>query len=282
MLHGQHVSPQRDATHHASNFTHSTAHTHTILPMRSPAWTRDELLLICSRLVDNDWRQLRAYQTSTMELAELLRSLPLHLGAAHDLPEFRSATSVSRKSADLITSRPGYTGPATRGGYLTRQIAEAFSAREAEMMQAARAIEAGVSSGELVQIQEQPDEMGEDGSTAQEGRLLARWAIFRERNPRLRSQKIAATRRLGHPLQCSVCDFHFGKTYGALGADYIEIHHVLPLHVAGPRETRLEDLALLCANCHRMCHRGHLGTSWRTPDALRQVIAGSIAAGDPS
>ncbi|WP_405820219.1 HNH endonuclease [Streptomyces sp. NBC_00838] len=241
--------------------------------MRSPAWTRDELLLICSRLVDSDWRQLRAYQASTRELAELLRSLPLHLGAAHELPEFRSATSVSRKSADLITSRPGYTGPATRGGQLTREIAEAFSAREAEMMQAARALEAGISSGALVQIPEQPDEMGEDGSTAPEGRLLARWAIFRERNPRLRKQKIAETKKLGQPVQCSVCDFNFSEIYGALGADYIEVHHVLPLHATGPRETRLEDLALLCANCHRMCHRSHQGTSWRTPDALRQVIA---------
>lgn len=33
--------------------------------------------------------------------------------------------------------------------------------------------------------------------------------------------------------------------YGALGADYIEAHHALPLHAAGPRETRLEGLALL-------------------------------------
>ncbi|MET4924322.1 HNH endonuclease [Streptomyces sp. PSRA5] len=248
--------------------------------MRSPAWTRDELLLICARLVDNDWRQLRAYQAPTRELAELLRSLPLHLGAAHELPEFRSATSVSRKSADLITSRPGYTGPATRGGQLTREIAEAFGAHEAEMMQAARGLEAGISSGALVAIPEQPDEMGEDGSTALEGRLLARWALFRERNPRLRKQKIAETRRLGSPLECSVCAFNFSKMYGALGADYIEVHHVLPLHAAGPRETRLEDLALLCANCHRMCHRSHQGTAWRTPDTLRQVMARGGATGD--
>ncbi|WP_405847976.1 HNH endonuclease [Streptomyces niveus] len=67
--------------------------------------------------------------------------------------------------------------------------------------------------------------------------------------------------------------------HGALGADCIEVHHLLPLHVAGPRETRLEDLALLCANCHRMCHRSHQGTSWRTPDALRQVMARDATAG---
>ncbi|MEW2490432.1 HNH endonuclease [Streptomyces sp. NPDC048411] len=241
--------------------------------MRSPAWTWDELLLICSRVVGNDWRQLRAYQQVTGELADLLRSLPLHGGAAHELPEFRSATSVSRKSADLITSRPGYTGPATRGGHLTRLVAEAFTTHEAEMMAAARAIEAGIGSGDLAEIPAQPDEVSDDGTTALEGRLLARWALFRERNPALRRQKIAEAVRLGLPIQCEVCHFRFREVYGALGGDYIEVHHVLPLHISGPRETRVEDLAFLCANCHRMCHRSHGGASWRTPAALRAEIA---------
>ncbi|MGC5342257.1 HNH endonuclease [Streptomyces sp. DT171] len=237
--------------------------------MRSPAWSWDELLLICSRVVDNGWRQLRTYQPATHELADLLRSLPLHGEAAHRIPQFRSATSVSRKSADLITSRPDYQGPATRGGELTRLMAEAFTRQEAEMRQAARAIEAGIGSGELFQIPVQPDEVAEDGTIAHEGRLLARWALFRERNPQLRTRKLAEARRLGLPIQCEVCAFRFGRAYGPLGEGYIEVHHVLPLHISGPRETRLEDLAFLCANCHRMCHASFNGTSWRTPTALR-------------
>lgn len=240
--------------------------------MRSPAWTWDELLLICARVVDNDWRQLRVYQPASSELADLLRSLPLHVNEARDLAKFRSPASVSRKSADLITSRPGYTGPATRGGRLTRLVAAAFTSREAEMLQAARAIEAGIGSGELTRIPEQPEEVAEDGTTAPEGRLLARWAISRERNPKLRARKIAATHRLGLPVQCEVCAFHFGQTYGGLGEDFIEVHHVLPLHISGPRETKLDDLALLCSNCHRMCHRSYRGASWRTPAAVRAEI----------
>lgn len=114
--------------------------------MRSPSWTWDELLLICSRVVENNWRQLRTYQAATEELADLLRSLPLHDSAARALPEFRSAASISRKSADLITNRPGYARQATRGGHLTSLIAEAFTTREVEMMMAARAIEDGISS----------------------------------------------------------------------------------------------------------------------------------------
>ncbi|MEV1043781.1 HNH endonuclease [Streptomyces sp. NPDC049916] len=249
--------------------------------MRSPAWTRDELLLICSRVVTNDWRQLRAYQPGTHELADLLRSLPLHEGEPQRLPEFRSATSVSRKSADLLTSRPGYTGPATRGGRLTRMIAVAFTEREDEMMAAAHALESGISSGDLLRIPPQPGETDEDGATATEGRLLARWAIYRERNPALRRRKVSDALRRGVPVQCEVCDFHFGDAYGPLGQDYIEVHHVLPLHVSGPRETRLEDLAFVCANCHRMCHRSHGGMAWRTPSAVRKEMERSRRAPRP-
>lgn len=241
--------------------------------MRSPSWTWDELLLICSRVVENDWRQLRVYQPATEQLADLLQSLPLHDSAARALPEFRSAASVSRKSADLITNRPGYARQATRGGHLTALIAEAFTTRRSEMMEAARAIESGISSGELVKIPPQPDEVDTAGYAAREGRLLARWAIFRERNPALRSRKIAEAKRLGRCIRCDVCRFRFVDTYGPIGQDYIEVHHIQPLHISGPRETRLDDLAFVCANCHRMCHRSHLGATWRTPEALRTMMS---------
>ncbi|MFD6887805.1 HNH endonuclease [Streptomyces sp. NPDC059957] len=205
------------------------------------------------------------------ELSGLLRSLPLpkRAGLAEHLPEYRSVGSVSRKTTDLASNRRGYSGRPTKGGRLDKLIIEAFLAHEDEMLRAAQAIEAGIGSGQLALIPEQPDEADDDGTTATEGRLLARWAISRERNPGLRKRKIARVRELGLPLQCTVCAFDFSSAYGALGDGYIEVHHTLPLHISGPRETRLSDLALLCANCHRMCHRSRHGTTWRTPDELK-------------
>ncbi|MFF0072293.1 HNH endonuclease [Streptomyces sp. NPDC005494] len=141
-------------------------------------------------------------------------------------------------------------------------------------MEAAVAIENGISSGELIKIPPQPDEVDTDGYAAREGRLLARWALFRERNPSLRRRKIAEASRLGRRIQCEVCSFHFADLYGPIGQDYIEVHHVQPLHISGPRETLLRDLAFVCANCHRMCHRTYLGSTWRTPDTLRSMMAG--------
>ncbi|MFC5863815.1 HNH endonuclease [Acidicapsa dinghuensis] len=34
-----------------------------------------------------------------------------------------------------------------------------------------------------------------------------------------------------------------------------EVHHVIPISEIGMTRTKLKDLALLCANCHRYVHR---------------------------
>ncbi|WP_145502835.1 HNH endonuclease [Streptomyces sp. CFMR 7] len=242
---------------------------------RSPAWTHDELLLACALVVENDWNELREGDPRVLELSDLLRSLPIHEGAARTIPKFRSIGSVSRKTSDLASNHPSYTGTPTKGGRLDREVISAFIARPAEMLLAATALRQGISTGELYTIPQDPDELDDEGNSAVEGRLLARWALYRERNRALRARKIAQAEKLGQPLQCEVCDFDFGSVYGDLGRGYIEVHHRLPLHVTGLRETRLDDLAFLCANCHRMCHKSRAGQSWRTPDALRAEIAPS-------
>ncbi|MFE9001836.1 HNH endonuclease [Streptomyces sp. NPDC007875] len=240
--------------------------------MRSPAWTRDELLLACVLVVENDWNELRESDPRTQQLSRLLRSLPLHGDAARSVPNFRSVGSVSRKTTDLASNHPAYSGKPTRCGRLDREVIAGFISQPSQMINAAKAIEEGIRSGELQRIPEQPDEISDDGATGAEGRLLARWTIARERDPKLRRRKLDRVRRLGQPLRCEVCDFQFDRFYGPIGEGYIEVHHLLPLYISGPRDTELDDLALLCSNCHRMCHRNHLGASWRTPAALKAEI----------
>ncbi|WP_433398080.1 HNH endonuclease [Streptomyces sp. CA-146814] len=236
---------------------------------RSPAWTHDELMLACALVVENCWNELREGDPRVLELSDLLRSLPIHEGAARSIPKFRSIGSVSRKTSDLASNHPAYVGTPTKGGRLDREMISAFITRPTEMLLAAAALRRGIGTGELYAIPQDPDELDEEGNSAVEGRLLARWALYRERDRRLRARKIAQAAKLGQPLQCEVCDFDFGSFYGDLGTGYIEVHHRLPLHVSGVRETELDDLAFLCANCHRMCHKSRAGESWRTPRALR-------------
>ncbi len=57
-------------------------------------------------------------------------------------------------------------------------------------------------------------------------------------------------------LACEVCRFDFREKYGELGEGFCEVHHKLPLSkVKGEIKTKLEDLAVVCSNCHRIIHR---------------------------
>jgi len=108
-----------------------------------------------------------------------------------------------------------------------------------------------------VSISPPPDIETEDIS-AREGTVSARQHLHRERNRAIvaakRHQVILATGKLA----CSVCNFDFNKFYGEIGTDFCEVHHLRPLADAnGEVETRLDDLAVVCSNCHRMIHRSH-------------------------
>lgn len=75
----------------------------------------------------------------------------------------------------------------------------------------------------------------------------------RERDPAIRKAKLAVVLEATGALACEVCGFDFADRYGETGRGFAECHHIRPL-AAGVRETRLEDLAVVCANCHRMVH----------------------------
>jgi 5-methylcytosine-specific restriction protein A len=105
--------------------------------------------------------------------------------------------------------------------------------------------------------------------SAREGQRLLRLHWERERKPELsKAKKQAVLVTIGR-LACEACDFDFASVYGELGAGFAECHHVSPLsELEGPRETTLDDLAIVCANCHRMLHK----RPWRRVDELRALL----------
>jgi predicted HNH restriction endonuclease len=100
----------------------------------------------------------------------------------------------------------------------------------------------------------------------QEGGIREVTLELRKRNPQLRKQVIA---KYGH--RCQVCGFSFEEFYGELGAGYIEIHHLDPLSGRGTdKMTSIEDVTVVCANCHRVLHRN--GKVSIPLDELQKVI----------
>lgn len=79
----------------------------------------------------------------------------------------------------------------------------------------------------------------------------------RERSPKLVSQKKEKFLRENGVLSCEICGFSFEKTYPEnLGLGYMEAHHKVPLSkIDSLVRTTLDDLLLVCSNCHRMIHR---------------------------
>jgi 5-methylcytosine-specific restriction enzyme A len=105
---------------------------------------------------------------------------------------------------------------------------------------------------------------------AEEGRILTRLHRTRERNGELVAKKKTFTLKVQGRLQCEACSFDFEVKYGLRGTGFIEAHHTKPLHALSPGDkTRLEDLAPLCSNCHRMIHARR---PWLTVEDLKQII----------
>ena len=99
----------------------------------------------------------------------------------------------------------------------------------------------------------------EDDFEAEEGAVVLRYHKARERRPELARKKRAQVLAATGKLECEVCTFDFGARYGEHGEGFMEVHHRTPVsELAAGAKTRLSDLALVCANCHRMLHRGGL------------------------
>jgi 5-methylcytosine-specific restriction enzyme A len=84
-----------------------------------------------------------------------------------------------------------------------------------------------------------------------EGQLKKRIVNHRRRERSLRNAKIVDYRRVHSCLRCEVCGYDFMEHFGV---DYAEVHHLKPLGLSGKTTTKLSDLAVLCANCHRVAH----------------------------
>jgi len=79
-----------------------------------------------------------------------------------------------------------------------------------------------------------------------------------ERDRKLRDAKIREFLKTNDDIFCELCSFNFVDTYPFLSKNIIEVHHIIPLFQL-PKKTkvRLEDLILLCANCHLAIHQGN-------------------------
>ena len=102
-----------------------------------------------------------------------------------------------------------------------------------------------------------------------EGKISERKHKFRERNSKVVKLAKQNFKDKNGCLFCQVCEFDFEKEYGEIGVDFIEAHHTIPVsEMNAGHKTKIEDIAMLCPNCHRMAHKKR---PWLKMEELKQL-----------
>ncbi len=117
------------------------------------------------------------------------------------------------------------------------------------------------------------NEEGPSPETLLEGAAIRVVVNAYERNQQARAACLAH-----HGCACCVCGFDFRAAYGELGADFIHVHHLVPLSTIGEqyRVDPLADLCPVCPNCHAMLHARKPALK---PEALRDIMRGQRLTG---
>jgi len=217
---------------------------------RNPAWAREELILALD-LYRRRWHKSVIHQTDeeVVALSRLLNALAIH-AERPDRERFRNANGVYMKLSNFARLDPEYPGKGLeRGNHLEREVRDTFANDPVRRRAAVAAIEALVGSA-------QPPVVDDEEDGAAEGHLLFRQHRIRERSAALVARKKSEALRAHGRLRCEVCEFDFVEQYGGGEGPFIECHHRWPLSRLRPgQRTTIHDLALVCANCHRMLHR---------------------------
>jgi 5-methylcytosine-specific restriction protein A len=229
-----------------------------------PNWTRDELILALDLYFKEPSARGNEQHPGVIQLSEVLRSLPIHPGAAED-PAFRNPNGVGMKLSNFMRFDPNHPSQGLKAGSkLEEEVWVAFSLDRQHLSDTARAIVE--NAGEARNAGPFEDDEGE-GS---EGKILTRKHLVRERSGSLPKKKKSQVLKKTGKLECEACGFDFRKHYGEHGEGFAECHHLVPVSELRPgTKTRLRDLAILCANCHRMIHRSR---PWLSLEQLKELI----------
>jgi 5-methylcytosine-specific restriction enzyme A len=220
---------------------------------RPPAWAREELILALDLYFGAGRRWLPPRDRSVVELSDLLNALDIH-SVRGDPAKFRNPSAVAMKLANFLSLDPTYTDAGrsglTRAGHLDKRVWDEFANDPDTLREVALGLRATVGE----RVPEVTDAEAEEAQSYADGRYAYRVHRVRERNRRLTECKRLLARS-HNAYVCEVCGLAPLHVYGGLGRSVLECHHRLPLSQYRPgQRTKIEDLALVCASCHRALH----------------------------
>ncbi|WP_426038785.1 HNH endonuclease [Brevundimonas sp. DC300-4] len=205
-------------------------------------WNRDETLLALD-LLYRFGAPIHKGHPDVVDLSSLLRGALIHPTEGRR-PSFRNADGVALKLQNLFSAIDPTRGLSS--SILDRELVEEFPrSRAMEVAALASMIREAIGQGEAA-------ETLPDDEVFVEGHLLT--SRHRSRDRRLRKKLLA--QKSDDQLTCTICRFAAPPLERRLRESFFEAHHIRPLsETKGLTSTRVADMALVCAGCHRFIHR---------------------------
>lgn len=225
--------------------------------MRNPKWHRDEIILTLDLYFSKDRGSIDSRNPKVIALSKLLNQLPLFPDKP-DKETFRNPNGVSLKLSNFLAIDPQHKGKGmNRSSKLDKIIFLEFEGQQEKLSRLAKEIKKITTDRELsemVSVVEEDEQTIDD--SVEEGQLIYRLHKVRERDSKITKRKKELVLKQTGRLACEVCGFDFHSFYGEIGKGFIECHHRTPLaNFTVATKSTLEDLALVCSNCHRMLHK---------------------------
>ncbi len=213
----------------------------------NPHWTREEVALALELYFSLGELMPSKSDKEVIELSKFLRSLNIHDDARKN-DTFRNPDGVAFKVGNLraIATGKGLQNTAK----MDKEVWDEFHADRVSLLHFCDQIRNGNEL--LTKLSDGPLE-DDESVVFKEGKLLTRLHKKRERSSKSRKELIKRLERKGDVF-CRICKVRPNPILADLGLKMFECHHIVPLSSGNLCETKLSDLALLCANCHRLIH----------------------------
>ncbi|MFI5151325.1 MAG: HNH endonuclease [Bacteroidia bacterium] len=225
--------------------------------VKNPKWHRDEIILALDLYFQRERGTIDAKNPKIIELSRVLNELPI-FKLRPDRERFRNPNGVCLKLSNFMAIDPNYEGKGMQAySKLDKEVFEEFHLSKERLHLLSEQIRKISDNAELSESVSQVEDDEETAlDSVKEGQVLYKFHKYRERDTGIVKEKKKVTLNKDGKLDCEACQFNFEFRYGVLGSGFIECHHKVPLFKTDlEKVTRLEDLALVCSNCHRMLHR---------------------------
>jgi len=218
---------------------------------KNPNWTRDETILVLDLLERSGRKAPSKTSAQVKELSEFLQASAVHPLNARNA-KFRDAVGVYMKMQNLLSCDLPVGKKGLNTSKMDRAVWAEFIGGGKSTATEAKRIRASATALKSLESLEEAD----DDEEVTEGSMSEKVHRRRDRARGLRPKVLNRHRKAnGGKLHCDCCSAKERWRLGAVAEAEFEAHHKVPLASdAGKTKTKVSDLVVLCANCHRLIH----------------------------